>query len=125
MEAKQLKQGYWLLRVVFGAVLHVVGLIEILAGVLALSKFTRIGTGDRSVLGLADEAPSALARFAPLDAAAELSGRVDTGGTRTRARRHGYAALGRRARIAPAQNDGEPRRAELAHRHLVSDAHRP
>jgi hypothetical protein len=77
------------------------------------------------VLGLADEAPSALARFAPLDAAAELSGRVDTGGTRTRAGRHGNAALGRRARIAPAQNDGEPRRAELAHRHLVSDAHRP
>ena len=76
MEAKQLKQAYWLLRVVFGAVpivagldkftnlltdwqqylsplvsrivpattfMHVVGLIEILAGVLVLSKFTRIG----------------------------------------------------------------------------------
>jgi uncharacterized membrane protein YphA (DoxX/SURF4 family) len=76
MEAKQLKQGYWLLRMVFGAVpivagldkftnlltdwpqylsplvarvvpaatfMHVVGVIEILAGVLVLSKFTRIG----------------------------------------------------------------------------------
>ncbi len=76
METKQLNQGYWLLRVVFGAVpivagldkftnlltdwqqylsplvarivpaatfMHVVGLVEILAGVLVLSKFTRIG----------------------------------------------------------------------------------
>ena len=76
MEAKELKQGYWLLRVVFGAVpivagldkftnlltdwqqylsplvarivpattfMQVVGLVEILAGVLVLSKFTRIG----------------------------------------------------------------------------------
>ena len=75
MEAK-LNQGYWLLRVVFGAVpivagldkftnlltdwqqylspivgrilpaatfMQVVGLVEILAGVLVLSKFTRIG----------------------------------------------------------------------------------
>jgi hypothetical protein len=30
--------------VVFGAVLHVAGLIEILAGVLVLSKFTRMGS---------------------------------------------------------------------------------
>jgi uncharacterized membrane protein YphA (DoxX/SURF4 family) len=76
METKQLNQGYWLLRVVFGAVpivagldkfmnlltdwqqylsplvgrmvpatsfMHVVGLIEIAAGVLVLSKFTRLG----------------------------------------------------------------------------------
>jgi uncharacterized membrane protein YphA (DoxX/SURF4 family) len=76
MDAKQLKQGYWLLRVVFGAVpivagldkftnlltdwqqylsplvgrivpattfMQVVGVVEILAGVLVLSKFTRIG----------------------------------------------------------------------------------
>jgi uncharacterized membrane protein YphA (DoxX/SURF4 family) len=76
MEAKQLTQSYWLLRVVFGAVpivagldkftnlltdwqqylspivarivpaatfMHLVGVIEILAGVLVLSKFTRIG----------------------------------------------------------------------------------
>ena len=76
MEAKALKQGYWLLRVVFGAIpiaagldkftnlltdwqqylsplagrilpattfMQVVGLIEILAGVLVLSKFTRVG----------------------------------------------------------------------------------
>ncbi len=76
METKQLNQGYWLLRVVFGAVpivagldkftnlltdwqqylsplvarvvpaatfMHGVGLVEILAGVLVLSKFTRIG----------------------------------------------------------------------------------
>jgi uncharacterized membrane protein YphA (DoxX/SURF4 family) len=78
MEAKQLTQGYWLLRVVFGAVpivagldkftnlltdwtqylapsvanllpfsartfMHVVGVVEIVAGALVLSKFTRIG----------------------------------------------------------------------------------
>jgi uncharacterized membrane protein YphA (DoxX/SURF4 family) len=76
MEAKQLNQSYWLLRVVFGAVpivagldkftnlltdwqqylspivsrivpaatfMQVVGLVEIVAGVLVLSKFTRIG----------------------------------------------------------------------------------
>jgi uncharacterized membrane protein YphA (DoxX/SURF4 family) len=76
MEAKQLNQGYWLLRVVFGAVpivagldkftnlltdwqqylsplvsrivpattfMHVVGVVEIVAGALVLSKFTRIG----------------------------------------------------------------------------------
>jgi uncharacterized membrane protein YphA (DoxX/SURF4 family) len=76
MEAKQLKQSYWLLRAVFGAVpivagldkftnlltdwqqylsplvsrivpaatfMHVVGVVEIVAGALVLSKFTRIG----------------------------------------------------------------------------------
>ena len=76
LETKELKQGYWLLRVVFGVVpivagldkftnlltdwqqylsplvgrilptttfMHAVGLIEIFAGVLVLSKFTRIG----------------------------------------------------------------------------------